>query len=114
MPTSDQKVALAGAIDAIRNAQVALMQQVRKATSTLLAIKLSNEYDHLDSCLSELLHAQNAADDASFQAATTSIQSRSDSLKADEDTIKSIIKDITIAGTVIKYVGQALAFIAKL
>jgi len=114
MPTTAQNVAVAGAIDAIRNAGILLTQQIRVATDTLIAIRLTDEYNNLDLCLSTLLHAQNASDDATFAAATLSIRSIADGLTADEATVKAIIKDVSVAGDVVKYIGQALLFIGKL
>jgi negative regulator of replication initiation len=114
MPTLTQQTAVAGAIDAIRDAENLLTDQIQASTDTLTAIKLTHQYSNLDSYLSELLHIQNAADDASFTNATQALQARSDGLKADEATIKAIVADVATAGKVIGYIAQALAFIAKL
>ncbi|HEY6923979.1 MAG TPA: hypothetical protein VI653_10950 [Steroidobacteraceae bacterium] len=114
MHTTIQNAAIAGAIDAIRNAEILLTQQVRAASDTMTAIKLTNEYNNLDSYLSTLLHAQNAADDVTFAAATKTICSTANGLKADEQTIQAIVKDVAIAAQVLKYLEQALAFVAKL
>jgi hypothetical protein len=114
MPTEEQVAAVSSAIMAIRNAQILLTQQIRTASETLIAIKLTHEYNNLDSCLSSLLQAQNAADDTVFVATTGRIKSTADSLKADAATVQSMIKDVQIAGKLIGYVTQALALIAKL
>jgi ABC-type phosphate transport system auxiliary subunit len=114
MPTLSQQTAIAGGVSALRDAENLLTAQIRTATDALTAIKLTNEYNNLDSYLSELLHAQNAADDASFANATELLQSRVKGLQADEAAIKAVIKDVQIAGQVIGYVEQALGFIAKL
>jgi negative regulator of replication initiation len=114
MPTLSQQSAISAAIDAIRGAENVLTDQIRSATETLTAIKLTNEYNNLDSYLSELLQAQNAADDSTFANATEALQSRVTGLQADEKAIKAIVSDVAAAGRVIGYIGQALTFIAKL
>jgi negative regulator of replication initiation len=114
MPTLRQQTNVAGAITAIRVAQNLLTQQIRAATDVLKAIKLTNEYNNLNSYLSQLLHAQNSADDASFADATTALQSQTNGLEADEDAIKTIIGDVQTAATIVSYITQALTLIAKL
>lgn len=114
MPTPDQQSDVAGAIDAIRSAQNLIQQQVNAAINTQTAIKLTNEYNNLDSALSQLLHAQNAADDAIFASITATLKSETAGLQADEDAIKGIIKDVETAVTIVGYIAKALAFIAKL
>jgi flagellin-like hook-associated protein FlgL len=114
MPTLSQQNALAAAIDAIRSAENELTDQIRGSSAALTAIKLTNEYNNLDSFLSELLHAQNAADDASFSNATVALQSRLSGLEADEKAIKAIISEVQTAEKVIGYITDALKWIAKL
>ena len=80
----------------------------------LTAIKLTSEFHILDSYLSQLLHAQNSADDASFTNATAALKSQASGLQADEATIKTIVGDVQTAATIVSYITQALAFIAKL
>ncbi len=114
MATLNQKISVAGAIDAIRSAENLLTDQIQSSIDTLTAIKLTHEYNNLDSYLSELLHAQNAADDATFANATQALQSRTSGLQADEAAIKAIIADVATAGKVVGYITKALALIAKL
>ena len=114
MPTLDQQKNTADAIAAIRTAENLLTQQIRGANDALTAIKLANEYNNLDSCLSQLLHAQNAADDTCFANATAALKSQASGLQADEATIKTIVGDVQTAASIISYITQALAFIAKL
>ena len=114
MPTLAAQTSVANAITAIRNAENLLTKQIRAATDVLTAIKLTNEYNNLDSFLSQLLQAQNAADDANFADATAAIQSHVSGLQADEAAIKTIIADVQTAGKVISYITEALGFIAKL
>ena len=114
MPTLSQQTAINAAVDAIRNAEDVLTDQIRCSTDALTAIKLTNEYNNLDSYLSELLHAQNAADDATFANATKALQSRLSGLEADEKAIETIIADVATAAKVIGYIADALKLIAKL
>ena len=114
MPTKDQQTNTAAAITAIRNAQNLLTQQIRVATDTLAAIKLTNEYNNLDSFLSQLLQAQNSADDASFNAATAALKSHVDGLSADLASIKSIVQDVKMAADIVSYITQVVGLIAKL
>ena len=114
MPTDDQKKNIAGAIDAIRSAEELLRQEINKTGDVLEAIKLTNEFNNLDSFLSQTLHAQNSADDESFASAAAALQSQSSALKADEATIQQIVKDVKIAADVVGYVIQAIEFIAKI
>jgi hypothetical protein len=113
MPTLNQQSAVAAAINSIRTAENLLTDQIQASNDTLQAIKLTHEYNNLDSFLSQLLHAQNAADDASFTNAIDALKTQTDGLEADEKTIKGIIADVATAGKVVGYITQALAFIAK-
>ncbi len=114
MPNPQQQTAIAGAIDAIRNAEILLTAQIRASTDTLQAIKLTHEYNNLDFQLSALLHAQNGADDAAFQAATATLKSQSTTLQADIAAIKRIVADVALAGKIVSDITRALSFIAKL
>jgi hypothetical protein len=114
MPTLSQQTNTANAIAAIRAAQNLLSQQIRAATVTLTAIKLTNEYNNLDSYLSQLLQVQNSADDVSFSNATAALQSHASGLQAGEATIKAIVGDVQTATNIVNYITQALTFIAKL
>lgn len=114
MPTPDQQSSIAAAILAIRSAQNLLQQQINAAVDMLIAIKLTNEYSSLDSHLSQLLHAQNAADDAVFSQAMVPLKSQTGGLQVDEATIKKIISDVGTAAKVVGYITQALGFIAKI
>jgi ABC-type phosphate transport system auxiliary subunit len=114
MPTSDQQSNVSSAIAAVRNAQALLTQQIRNTGDTLTAIKLSNEYDNLDSYLSQLLHAQNSADDASFTSATSILKTQATGLQTDATSIKAIVADVQTAASIVSYITQALAFIVRL
>ncbi len=114
MPTLNQQTSVTNAINAIRDAENLLTQQIQSTGDTLKAIKLTHEYNNLDSYLSELLHAQNASDDVSFTNAVQALQTRISGLQADQKRMKAIISDVGIAAKVVGYITQALAFIGKL
>jgi hypothetical protein len=114
VPTSDQQACVADAIGAIRDAENLLTAEIQATDDTLTAIKLTHEYNNLDSYLSELLHAQNVTDDLTFANAMQALQTRVDGLQADEDAIKRIVADVATAGKIIGYITTALAFIARL
>lgn len=114
MATVDQQTNITNALAALTNAQDLLTQQIDAANDTQTSNDLTNEYNDLDLLRSGLLQAQNAADDASFTNATTTLQSQANDLKADEASIGKIVADVKIAGNIVGYIGQALAFIAKL
>jgi hypothetical protein len=79
----------------------------------MTAIKLTSEYSNLDSNLSQLLHAQNATDDASFTNAVAALKSPAGALQADEATIKKEIADVNTVANIVSYITQAIGFIAK-
>ena len=114
MPTLNQQTLVSQAINAIRSAENLLTDQIQSSSDTLMAIKLTHEYNNLDSYLSELLAAQNAADDVKFANATQALQARADGLEADEKTINAIVGDVGVAGKIVGYITQALGLIAKL
>ena len=114
MPTQDQKSCIASAVLAIRNAQNLIHQQINASSDVQVSIKLQNQYSGLDSCLSQLLHAQNVADDAIFSGAIAVLKSQTAGLQKDDVTIKKIIADVATADKVLGYISQALGFIAKL
>jgi hypothetical protein len=113
MPTPTQQSNVSSAIMAIRSAQNILRQQINASSDTMTAIKLTSEYSNLDSNLSQLLHAQNATDDASFTNAVAALKSPTSALQADQATIKKEIADVKTAASVVSYITQAIGFIAK-
>jgi hypothetical protein len=81
--------------------------------------QLTHEFNNLDAFLSELLHAQNSADDAMFADACAALQAQADGLKADEEAIQTVVTDAATAASSLDhrlhgYITQALGFIAKL
>ena len=114
MPTPDQCSYIKEAILAIRDAQHLLTQEINVTSDLMTGIRLNHEYQHLDSCVSQLLHAQNVADDAIFSQMIATIKPQTTRLQADENTIKGLISDVETANEVVGCIIKALGFIAKL
>ncbi len=114
MPNPIQKDGLSEAINAIRSAEVLLTGQIRNATDTLLAIKLTHEYNNLDSFLSGLLHLQNVTDDDTFAGQISAFKATAATLKIDQDAIRKIVADVQLAANIVSYIGKAIAVVAKM
>ena len=114
MPTPMQKNGLSDAIDAIRCAEVLLTAQIRTADDTLLAIKLTHEYNNLDSFLSGLLHLQNTADDDVFSRSMNACKATAVTLKSDQDAIRKIVADVQLAANIVGCIGKAIGVVTRL
>jgi hypothetical protein len=111
---SAQQQNILNAVQAIQSAENVLTNQVNAATDPLSAIKLTHAYQHLDSCLSQLLQLQNLTDDAAFAASVATIKGQTSALQSDEKTIKGLVGDVDVATEVIGYIGKALNFITMI
>ncbi len=114
MPTPDQCSNIKDAILAIRDAQHLLTQEINITSDLMKGIRLNHEYQNLDSCVSQLLHAQNVTDDAIFSQMIAAIIPQTKRLQADENTIKELLSDVATANEVVGCITKALSFIAKL
>jgi hypothetical protein len=114
MSTSSQKQALLDAVSQLRSAEQLLLQATRAMSDPAKLIQANTEYTHLDSCLSQMFHAQALADDATFDSAVTVLKQRSATLQADADAINAIIKDVAVGAKIIGYVTKAAQIIAAL
>lgn len=114
MPTAAQSTAISNAIASIRAAENALLTQGRATTDPLIAAQISNEYNALDSVLTQLIQAQVISDDATFQRAAIVLQQESTTLNAQANAISQIIKDIGIAGQIAGYIARAATALATL
>ena len=114
MPTPEQKQALLDAISQIRLAEQVLVEQSRAETDTARLIKINTEYTHLDSYLSQLVHAQALADDAEFTAATTALKMQATALSAEQADISKVVGDVAKAAKIVGYLVKAVSLIAKL
>ena len=114
MPTPDQRSDIKDAILAIRDAQHLLTQEINVTSDLMTGIRLNHEYQNLDSCVSQLLHAQNVADDTIFSQMLAAITPQTKRLQADENTIKGLISNVATADEVVGCITKALSFIVKL
>jgi hypothetical protein len=114
MPSAAQSHAISSAIASIRAAENALLNQGRQTTNALVAAKISNEYNSLDSVLTQLIQAQVIADDATFQTAATALQQESAILDTQAAAISQVIKDVATAAQIAGYIAQAATAVAAL
>lgn len=114
MPTGTQNTAITTAIASIRAAETALLNQGRATTDPLVSAKITNEYNSLDSVLTQLVQAQVIADDATFQRAATMLQQESATLNDQANAISQIIKDVGTAGQIAGYIARAASVLATL
>lgn len=114
MPNDTQRQTLASAVAMIRAAEQALLQAGQNSTDAVELGKINLQYSHLDSLMSQLLHAQAVADDTAFAATTAALKQQAATLQAQEDAIKKIISDVALAAQIIGYITQAAGFIAGL
>jgi len=114
MSTTSQKQSLLDAVGQIRSAEQLLLTQSRNTTDPATLIQLNTEYSHLDSYLSQILHAQAISDDAEFDNATAALKQQAATLSADEAAIKKIVGDVATAGKIAGYIAKALQIIASL
>jgi hypothetical protein len=114
MPTPAQSAAISNAISAIRSAENALLAQGRATTDPVQASQISNEYNGLDSVLTQLVQAQVIADDANFQRAAVALQQEATTLNAQAASISQTVKDVGIAGQIAGYIARAAAALATL
>lgn len=109
---SRAQAAQAAAIAAIRAAENALLTQGRATTNPLVAAQISNEYNALDTVLTQLIQAQVIADDATFQRAATVLQQEATTLNLQANEISQIIKDVGTAGQIAGYIARAATVLA--
>lgn len=114
MPTPDQCSNINEAILAIRDAQHLLTQEINVTAGLMTGIRLNHEYQKFDSCVSQLLHAQNVTDDAIFSQMIATMKPQTTRLQADEKTVKGLISDVETANEIVGCITRALGFIAKL
>jgi len=114
MPTAAQSTAIGNAIVSIRAAENALLILGRATTDPLVAAQISNEYNFLDSVLTQLIQAQVIADDTTFQRAATVLKQEATTLNAQANAIAQIIKDADTAIEVAGYIARAATVLATL
>jgi hypothetical protein len=102
------------AVTPIRSAEQLLVESSRATSDPAKLTKISLEYNHLDSFLTQLLHTQAIADDAAFTAATAALKQQATALQTKEEDIKKIVDDVHTATQIVGYMAQVLAFVEKL
>jgi hypothetical protein len=112
MSTDAQKQSLLNAVSLIRASEQLLMQASRNSTDVNTSIKINTEFQHLDSILSQLLHAQAIADDADFVNATVALKQQSSALQTEEAQILKVVTDVGIAAQIAGFLTQAASFVA--
>jgi hypothetical protein len=109
-----KKQSLLDAVAALRQAEMALKDASSSIEDDTLLLKITLEYNHLDSVLQQMVQAQAISDDSDFAAATASLKAQSDTLQADEDLIKKIVGDVDLAARIVGCIAQAITTIARL
>lgn len=114
MPIDAQKKQnLLDAVTNIRSAELSLKQASQTTADPGTLTKISIEFNHLDSFLSQILHIQAIADDKDFASATIALKQQAATLQADENNIKKIVNDVKVSAQIVGYIAQAIALIAK-
>lgn len=111
MPNTTQLQSVADALAQIRLAENALDDVIATTAGTESLRALAAIYSQLTSVATSLIRAQTTADDDVFKQVTTSLKVQANALKASEDSIKKIINNVKIAGTVLGYIAQAAEII---
>ncbi len=114
MPTDDQKQSLGGAIDQIRAAQKALQKASEVATDADKADTINDTYQKLQTLLTHVLQAEEAADDDAFTAAKNAFSQETAVLEADQARIQAFVDDVALAGQIAGYLAQAASYLAKI
>lgn len=114
MPTANQKSDTLQAIEQIRQAQALINAQLELCADTEGLIELNRQLQMVDGLISELIHAQNAANDELFTKATSSLKQQVTDLKADAEKTKTCIDTIENVAKYVGYITQAFKFIARL
>lgn len=114
MPTPVQKQSLIDAVSQIRSAEQVLLEASRSMSDPVKLIQINTEYAHLDSYLSQMLHAQAISDDAEFGNAMASLKAQISALSVEADSLKKIVDDVAMAGKIVGYIVKAIEIVGKL
>jgi hypothetical protein len=114
MPTTAQKQTLLDAVTQIRTAELALLQASRSTSDPAKLIQINTEYTHLDSCLSQILHAQALIDDQDFGFAAGALKQQCTALADEMKQIDRVVNDVALAAKIVGCVAQAAKVIATL
>lgn len=114
MPSDAQNQALTQAVGALRAVEQQLLDASRQSNDPNQLMRLNLEYNHVDSWLSQVLHAQAESDDALFAQATASLKQSADALKAEAAAMQKVVGDVGTAAKIAGYLAQAATAIAGL
>lgn len=114
MPSPEKKQALLDAVTQLRSAELLLLDESRATSDVGRLIQINTEYTHLDSCMSQMLHAQALADDAEFNGATAALKTQAAALQLEQQDIRKIVANVENAARIVGYVGRAAQIIAAL
>jgi 1-aminocyclopropane-1-carboxylate deaminase/D-cysteine desulfhydrase-like pyridoxal-dependent ACC family enzyme len=114
MPSPTQSQKLTAAVASIRSAETALLNQGRQTVDPLVAAKISQEYQALDSILFQAVQAQLITDDGVFQNTVVQFHNEAAVLNKQAQAISNIIADAGTAGTIAGFIVQAAAAFAAL
>ncbi len=114
MPSDDTRKQIAGAIAQLRLAQQTLEDTIGTTGDEKALSALTAQCRALKELIDSLTRAQLITDDAVFARATKDLTAQASALKAQEEHLRSIIKDVGTTAKVVDYITQAIAFIGKL
>ena len=114
MPTPSQKQGLLDAVSQIRAAEQLLLEASRSTSDPVKLIQINTEYTHMDSYISQILHAQALTDDADFGNATAALKSQVSALNVEVDSIKKIVDDVATAGKIVGFITKAIQVIGAI
>jgi hypothetical protein len=114
MSLDDQKQSLLRAVTCVRSAETLLMQAGRDTADPAVLAKIDEEYDRLDSFLSQLLHCIAIIDDRIFADTAVTLKNEAQLLQASEDRFKAIGIGVNTAAQIVGFITEALSLVAKI
>jgi hypothetical protein len=114
MSLDDQKKLLLDAVTCIRSAETMLMQAGRDTADPAVLAKIDEEYDRLDSFLSQVLHCIAIIDDRMFADTAVTLKNEAQLLQAREEHFKAIGIGVNTAAQIVGCITEALTLVAKI
>jgi hypothetical protein len=91
-----------------------LLDASRATSDVTTLLQLNNETRAIQVLLNQATHLQMSADDANFAQGLAALKTQSAMLDEMEAQIKTIVKDVGIAASIIGGIAQAIKLVAKL
>ena len=91
-----------------------LLQAGRNTTDDTQLLQINNEYSAVQTLMDQATQARIAADDVTFIKLTSTLKAQAALLQGMEKQIQSIVSDVALAGQIVGYLAQAVAYLAKL